>query len=474
MAFIGREQELMILDRFLKKETASFLVVRGRRRIGKSRLIEEFAKPYKLYSFSGIAPTDKTTDESQREEFASQLHKQGLPKIQAENWNDLFWALADVTKKGRVIILLDEISWMGSKDPDFLGKLKNVWDQYLKKNPKLILVVCGSASSWIEKNILTSTGFLGHISYTLTLDQLPLKDCQKFWGKKNQNISAAEKLKVLAVTGGVPRYLEELDPDLSAEDNIKNMCFTKGALLADEFNNIFSNIFLTNSDTYKKIVQILSEGEKEYSKICRLLNIEDSGRISDYLEELKLSGFITRDYTWHVKTGKDSKLSKFRLSDNYLRFFLKYIEKYKTKIERNAFSFKSLVALPGWPSIIALQFENLVLNNRRFIWNQLGIKPEDILSENPFFQRSSKRQPGCQIDYLIQTKHDSLYLCEIKFQKGKVSSSVIAEMQEKVDRLKKPKGLSCRPVLIHVNGVEDDVEESEYFSSIIDFGNVFD
>ncbi len=474
MAFIGREQELATLNAFLKKETASFLVVRGRRRIGKSRLIEEYARPYKLYSFSGIAPTVKTTAQSQREDFSSQLHKQGLAKIAAEDWNDLFWALADATKKGRVIILFDEISWIGSKDPDFLGKLKNVWDQYLKKNPKLVLVVCGSASSWIEKNILSSTGFLGRISFVLTLSQLPLNDCQKFWGKKSGNISAMEKLKILSVTGGVPRYLEELDPNLSAEDNIKNMCFTKGALLVDEFNHIFSNIFLTNSDSYRKIVEILSEGGKEYSEICRLLNKDNSGRISDYLEELQLAGFINRDYTWHINTGQDAKLSKFRLSDNYLRFFLKYIDKYKTKIERNAFAFKSLLALPGWLSIISLQFENLVLNNRTFIWNQLGIKPEDILSENPFFQRPTKRQVGCQIDYLIQTRHGSLYVCEIKFTKKKVSISVIDEVQEKINRLKRPKGNSCRPVLIHVNGIEEDIEESHYFSTIIDFSKVLD
>src|SRR3990170_612482 len=214
MLFVGRKHELSVLNRFISKKSASLLVVKGRRRIGKSRLIEEFAKPYKFYSLSGIAPTEKTTAQSQRDDFSNQLSKHGLPNIYAKDWNDLFWLLADKTKKGRVIILLDEISWMGSKDPDFLSKLKNAWDLRFKKNPHLILVLCGSASSWIEKNILSSTGFVGRISFTLTLDELPLKDCKYFWGNKAAHISAMEKLKLLSVTGGIPRYLEEVDSRL--------------------------------------------------------------------------------------------------------------------------------------------------------------------------------------------------------------------------------------------------------------------
>ncbi len=472
--FIGRKQELETLRRFLKKKSASLIVVKGRRRIGKSRLIEEFAKPYDFYFFSGIPPTAKTTAQSQRDEFASQLSKQGLPKVKADDWNDLFLMLADKVKNGRAIILLDEISWMGSLDPDFLGKLKNAWDLHFKKNPLLVLVLCGSASSWIEKNILGSTGFLGRVSYTLSLGELPLKDCKEFWGEKSQLVSAMEKLKILSVTGGIPRYLEEIDAGISAEDNIKNLCFTKGALLADEFDRIFSSLFLRNSEYYKKIVEALAAGDKEFTEICDSLDSELSGRILEYLDELELSGFIKKDYTWHLDSGTDAKLRKYRLSDNYLRFYLKYIDKYKTKIERNSFNFKSLASLPAWESIIALQFENLVLNNRQYIWEIIGVKSEDILSENPFFQHKTSRQLGCQIDYLIQTKFGSLYICEIKFSRQPIGRKVIDEMREKIEKLKRPKGHSCRPVLIHVNGVLDSISESGYFSKIIDFSQALD
>ena len=112
---------------------------------------------------------------------------------------------------------------------------------------------------------------------------------------------------------------------------------------------------------------MLVTGSKERNEICELLKIDPGGRISEYLTELELAGFITRDYTWNIKSGMDSKLSKYRLSDNYLRFYLKYIEKNLSKINRNSFRFKSLSSLPEWNTIIGLQFENLVLNNRPLI-----------------------------------------------------------------------------------------------------------
>jgi hypothetical protein len=268
--------------------------------------------------------------------------------------------------------------------------------------------------------------------------------------------------------------LEEINPRVSAEENIKNLCFTQGALLVDEFDRIFSSLFLRHSESYKKIVNALAMGNKEFTEICSLLGIELSGRILEYLEELELSGFVKRDYTWHLKSGEDAKSSKYRLSDNYLRFYLKYIDKYKTKIQRDSFHFKSLAALSGWDSMMALQFENLVLNNRSYVWKRLGIKPEDIISENPFFQNKTARQSGCQIDYMIQTKFGSLYICEIKFSKHPVSYKIIDEMQKKIKKLKRPKGLSCRSVLIHVNGIHDSVVESDYFAAIIDFSEALD
>lgn len=467
--FIGRKKELEQLRRLLDKPTASLVVVKGRRRIGKSRLIQEFGKSMKMFTFSGLPPTEKITLKEQLHEFGWQLGKAlDQPAFKDDNWNDLFLRLAHHTKEGRVLILLDEISWMGSCDANFLGKLKNAWDLEFKNNPNLILVLCGSVSAWIEKNIVNSTGFLGRISLNLHVEELPLFDCSKFW-PASQKISSFEKFKVLSVTGGVPKYLEEINYKIPAEENIKNLCFEPSGLLFKEFEQIFSDIFLNRSATYKKIVECLAEGQRTPDEIYEKLDINKSGVISEYLDDLVKSGFLYRDFTWNLKSGKRSKLSRYRICDNYLRFYLKNIEPYKDRIERGDFLTGVSNTLASWESIMGLQFENLVLNNRKSIKEIIGIQPHEIIYDNPFFQHKTKRHMGCQIDYLIQTKFNTLYICEIKFSKKPVAFDVIQEVEEKIHRLQTPKYFTCRPVLIHVNGVEEKVQEAGYFSKIIDF-----
>ncbi len=129
--FIGRKKELQQLRGLRKKDSASLVVIKGRRRIGKSRLVAEFGKSFKFYSLSGIPPTENTTKLDQMHEFGWQLGKiVGEPAFKDDDWNDLFLRLANQTRQGAAVILFDEISWMGSKDPNFLGKLKNAWDLY--------------------------------------------------------------------------------------------------------------------------------------------------------------------------------------------------------------------------------------------------------------------------------------------------------------------------------------------------------
>jgi len=471
LGFIGRQTELERLLETSRKRSASFVVVRGRRRIGKSRLIEEFSKSFeRYYVFEGLPPEKHTTAKHQLDEFCRQMARQfhTAPAVY-QDWSDALWAVGERVQTGKVLLFFDEISWMGSKDPTFLGKIKNAWDQRFKKNDELVFVVCGSASSWIEENLLSSTGFVGRISYTLTLEELPLPDCNRFWP---EGVAAYEKFKILSVTGGVPKYLEEIDPKRSAEENIKRLCFTRGGFLVEEFEQVFSDIFLRDSEYYKKILQILCAGPRDMPLIKRLLTGDHHGRVSEYLGELELAGFIARDYTWNLKNGADARLSQFRLKDNYLRFYLKYIQKNLGKISRDSFAPRSLTSLPEWPGIMGLQFENLVVNNRRRLHRLLRLNPEEIVNENPFYQRKTERQAGCQVDYAIQTKFDTLYVCEIKFSRHAVSSAVIPEVQAKIAALSRPRGMSCRPVLIHVNGVSDEVIDSDYFADIIDMGGL--
>lgn len=155
-----------------------------------------------------------------------------------------------------------------------------------------------------------------------------------------------------------------------------------------------------------------------------------------------------------------------------MRFYLKYIAPNRSKIDNESFSTSLLTQLPGWEGIMGLQFENLVVHNRKTLWDMLSISPEEIVMEGPFFQNPTAKQAGCQIDYMIQTRFHNLYLCEIKFSKNLIDSKIIEEMEEKRKRLKIPRYCSIRPVLIHVNGVEENVLEERYFDKIIDFGEL--
>lgn len=469
--FIGRKNELRRLEELKSKKIASFIVVRGRRRIGKTRLVDEFGKGFdRFYSFTGLAPDKKTTKQDQLDEFSRQMTRAFHTYVaNFTDWSDAFFMLASQIQSGSVLLLFDEISWMGSEDHTFLPKIKNLWDLYLKKNDKLIFIVCGSVSSWIEENIMKSTGFVGRISFKLTLHELPLHICRKFW---HSDISAYEILKVLAVTGGIPKYLEEIDPKKTAEDNIRRLCFTSGGLLVDEFQQIFSNTFQRNSGAYIEILNALANGIKTAQEIVTSITESHRGRIYEYLEELTLAGFVTRDYTWDLKTGQDIKSSNFRLSDNYVRFYIKYIAKNLNKISRGLYAYKSLTSLNEWDCMMGLQFENLVINNRFAIQKALGVLPEEILNANPYFQNKTSKQEGCQIDYMLQTKYNCLYVCEIKYSRHPISIDVIKEVQKKISALRLPKGMSCRAVLIHVNGVTKNLIDEDYFANIIDFSEM--
>ena len=222
--FIGRKKELESLKGLLRKNSASLVVLRGRRRIGKSRLAEEYSKSFpKAYMLSGIAPVEGVTEEMQRAEFLRQLQEYKLPIYRSDDWGNLFFELAKVSQEGRILIVLDEITWMGSKDPTFLPKLQSTWERHFKKNPELVLIISGSNSAWIEKNILSSTGFFGRVSLKILLKELSLSECNAFWDSWPGAISSYEKFKILSITGGIPRYLEEFRSDLTARKTSKGL-----------------------------------------------------------------------------------------------------------------------------------------------------------------------------------------------------------------------------------------------------------
>ena len=420
---------------------------------------------------SGLAPRKNMTNRDQLKYFCEVLaERMGWKGVSAKNWMAAFQHLGRaIAEKGdrRMIVLLDEISWMGAYDADFPGYLKDAWDDNFKKNANLIFVLCGSVSSWIQHNILDSTGFVGRISLELQISELPVSDCVKFWRQAAGGVSSREIFDMLSVTGGVPRYLEEIDPVLTTDENIRRLAFIKSGTLFKDFTRIFNDVFGKKSVAKQKILRTMTHGAKTLSEISIALGKTRNGHLSESLEELELAGFIERDQSLNPETGEPSKIDRYRIRDNYTRFYLRFIEPYSSMIRSGAFKFASLDALPGWDSIKGLQFENLVVNNVQPIITALGLERSLVLSAAPYRKVPSRRDSGadqihgCQIDLLVQLKQ-AMYVVEIK-RREFIDASVVEEVKEKVSRLPNPRSLSVRPVLVYDGRLSPAVNEDGYF-----------
>lgn len=467
--FVGRQEQLNDLYALLRKKTSSLVTCRGRRRIGKTTLIREFAKKAaRLLAFEGLPPRPGLSNRDQLQTFGRQLAQQtDIPEVALDNWPQAFQLMASTIRNEWTVVLLDEISWLGGFDPDFPGHLKTAWDTVLKKHPKLIFVLCGSVSAWITDNILNNTGFVGRDSWDILLEELPLHDCNRFWGKSGARISTAEKLNLLSITGGVPKYLEELDPGLSAEENIRRLCFQREGILFREFDQIFSDVFGKRAGSYKTIVEALAHGSRTVSEISQALGKERSGHMSEYLQDLVLGGFLAKDSVFDPKTGRNTRTVKYRLRDNYSRFYLRYVAPRYESIEKGLLRGMSLDQLPEWDVVLGLQFENLVLNNVRSLAPLLRLGHTPLLAAAPYSQRPTTRKKGCQVDLLMRTKH-SLYVVEIKHRKS-IGTAVVDEVREKVRRLPFPRDMSIRTALVYEGALDPRVEPEGYFDFLIPF-----
>jgi len=469
MNFFGREHYLNDLAALYEKSSASLVACKGRRRIGKSTLFEEFASrsEVRFIEIAGKAPHPAMTNEEQLQNFETQLCEQcGRKKVEAiSDWQSAFIRLDEQLDGRKTLVLLDEVSWMGREDPGFASDFKTIWDKRLKKHDKLVVVLCGSVSTWIEKNILNNTGFAGRLSLDLTVEELPLRDCVRFWGRKARRIGSREILDVLSVTGGVPRYLEEMNPSLSADENIRRMCFHKEGLLRNDFERIFSSVFGESAIVKRRILETLASGSLGLSEISAAMKMERGGLISDCLHELSVAGFVAADNGLNPATGKPAKCIRYRICDNYTRFYLKYIRANAASIDRNMFRYSSLAQLPGWETILGLQFENLLLSNVTALLPRLGLEGTLITSAAPWRQKPTRDRKGCQVDLLIQSERCA-YIVEMKRRK-ELDISIEDEVEAKVRALALPRGTSIRTALVYDGEISPRVAARGYFDALI-------
>ena len=474
--FFGRENLMRTLDELWGKNVPSFVTCRGRRRVGKSTLIEHFAEVSgaRFIKIEGAKPNETMTDEDERRAFARQLAAQtNAEDTCPANWLNAFIRLArEIGGETRTVVLLDEVSWMGCFDATFSATLKIAWDNYLMKRDHLVFVVCGSVATWIRDNIIDNKAFYGRRSLDIVVPELPLAECVKFWGDKVPQLAEREILDILAVTGGIPRYLEELNPSLSCEENLRRMCFVPNAPLRVDFDDMFADVITRQLRLASKVLRSLVEGAKSVSEIAETLGVEKGGDLSNTIAQLQESGLVAAEGGKNPKTGADIRERRFRIRDNYSRFYLKYIEPSKEAIDADSFAFAGLDQFVGWDADLGYQFENLVVNNFRELLVPLHLEKVMIKSAAPYRRKGSRKTgvQGCQIDLLIQT-NAAVYVVVIKRQ-AHVGYEVVDEVKEKCRRLPRAPGLSLRTALVYSGELARSVEAEGYFDAIVPFSRL--
>ena len=452
--FYGREDLIDRLMALFGKRTSSLVTCRGRRRIGKSTLIEKFAQQAdaRFIKIEGLKPRKGLSNADELANFAAQLAAQtGCEETPPSNWLNAFIRLdKELEDSRRMVVLLDEVSWMAHYDNTFSGTLKIAWDNYFKKHPKLVFVVCGSVSTWIRDNIIEDGSFYGRRSLDLIVPELPLGECVKFWGKAATRIDRREIIDVLSVTGGVPRYLEEIDPGATASENLARLCFSPKGLLREDFDEMFGDVITRQPTFTASVMRTLVEGSRGVTEIADALGLEKGGRITDALAQLEEAGIVASDCGKNPESGKDARAVRYRLRDNYSRFYLKYIEPEKSAIDSGAFSLGSLDRLDGWDSVMGLAFENLVVNNLRELVVPLGFGSALLTSAAPYRRAASRdgARDGVQVDLLVQARR-AICIVEIKRQR-EIGREVIDEVAEKVRRVPHRDGISVRTALMPV------------------------
>lgn len=441
--------------------------ITGRRRIGKSRLVTEHAGRMgrKLVKIEG-RDAPHAGDAAQLAAFAADLGSAvGTTGLGFESWNSAFNTLGTLAQGKEWIILLDEITWLARYSEECLAELKVFIDRHINGSGNQ-LIICGSVSQWIEQQINESDLFVGRISRKLSLQPLTLAESAQFWSQRET--SPREILTALCVTGGIPRYLEEIDVRESAEWNIQRLCFEPSGYLSSELPNLIKSSFLSATrgsslERYLKILTALSGNGKTPAEIEAATGIHNNESLSDSLSALTLSGLVSENPAWSIKTTAVHRRNvRYRVEDPYTRFYVKYIQPRLKEIAKGLYRSITLKQLPSWDTVRGLQFEVLVGQSMiPAILERLNLRGVPVQRFGPYFQNKTARHPAVQIDYLLQTD-GTLYVCETKFSKL-IEGSVIDEVKDKIQRLGAPRGMTIRKVLIYSGELDHALRDSIYF-----------
>ena len=410
---IGREKQQKILKEAYISAGSEFIVVYGRRRVGKTFLTKKVLGPKFNFDMIGIQGGSL---KDQLETFSEKLAEYGFRTLHSQKpktWRQAFTLLKQhlsvSRSKKKKIIFLDELPWLASHKSKFLSMLGYFWNDWAVDN-NVLLVVCGSAASWMIKNILNNKGGLhNRVTQYISLQPFSLGETEKLLKTKNIKIDRYQVIQLYMALGGIPYYLELLKPNQSIPQNIDRLCFDVDGFLRDEFNRLFKSLF-DKSESHVDIVKALASKWKGLTRneIAKITGMSNSGNLTRKLDELEKSAFIQAYFPFDKK--KKGKL--YRLIDNFCLFYLKMISNRNLRNQKGVFlqlfSSQKYIAWCGYA------FENTCFIHNYQIAKALGVS--SIMHEFSSFNfKGDNTYNGIQIDLLIDRADSVINMCEVKF-----------------------------------------------------------
>lgn len=414
-SIIGRTEEIKKLEKFLKSSKSEFVAIYGRRRVGKSYLVEEVYKD--KIAFRAIGSYIKSTDEkSYRQTQLSHFYESLLDSGMAEttprptNWREAFRLLKrhlETLTASRRVIFLDELPWLaGAQSSEMITELGYFWNSWADRQRNVVLIVCGSATSWMLDNVIRDYGGLhGRLTATIRLLPFTLGECEKYFKSRGFHLSRYEMAVAYMALGGIPYYLDRIDNEKNLSENIDNFFFNDERI-NQEFKDVYTGLYAT-SERYVDIVKAL--GTRFYgmtrAELAKAIGIEVGGTFSKILDNLHESG-ITREYP---RYGKDRVETVYQLKDFFSLFYLHFIHGKGT----DAGNWRILQRTPSFYTWAGNTFELLCIEHLRQIKEKLHISS---INRNYCWKGESPNGTTSQIDLILEWNGERTdYLCEMKF-----------------------------------------------------------
>ena len=412
--FIGREGEFSRLDQCMNEESPQLVVVYGRRRVGKTFLINRYYDGRFDFKLTGSFNAKK---EDQLQDFIDELNrhtgeKQERPETWREAFNLLRSYLDELPENEKHVVFFDEMPWMDTRNSGFLQAFEHFWNDYGCALNNLVFIVCGSATSWIQKKIAENKGGLfNRQTCTLYLKPFNLYETMQYLKTRGIEWEQYDIAECYMILGGIPYYLSLLRPDMSLSQNIDNLFFRKRAELWDEFDHLYRTLF-TNSRQCIHLVEVLSRKRSGLtrSELVNEPDIPNNGTLTEMLSDLEASGFI-RACSYY---GKKKQETRYQLSDYYSLFFFRFLKDFPGREEHFWSHGYDNPARSVWAG---LTFEQLCRDHILQIKNKLGISGV-LAEESSWFSKADDErgiEKGAQIDLLIDRRDHVINICEIKY-----------------------------------------------------------